>query len=85
MQGNLYRYGNNCNFILKNLVNLDQLHGFLQFFLKLDPVPGLCFAANLILLQGSEPEPPGAGVPVFGWSRSRHFGPAPAPPYIFVK
>ena len=26
----------------------------------------------------SEPEPPGAGV--FGWSRSRHFGPAPAPP-----
>ena len=28
-------------------------------------------------------EPPGAGV--FGWSRSRHFGPAPAPPYIFVK
>ena len=26
----------------------------------------------------SEPEPPGAGV--FGWSQSRHFGPAPAPP-----
>ena len=26
----------------------------------------------------SEPEPPGAGV--FGWSRSCHFGPAPAPP-----
>ena len=26
----------------------------------------------------SEPEPPRAGV--FGWSRRRHFGPAPAPP-----
>ena len=26
----------------------------------------------------SEPEPHGAGV--FSWSRSRHFGPAPAPP-----
>ena len=30
----------------------------------------------------SEPELPGAGV--FGWSRSRHFGPAPAPPWRFV-
>ena len=27
----------------------------------------------------------GAVAGVFGWSRSRHFGPAPAPPYIFVK
>ena len=29
----------------------------------------------------------GAGAGVLGWSRSRsrQFGPAPAPPYIFVK
>ena len=29
-----------------------------------------------------EPEPLGARV--FGWSQSRHFAPAPAPPLIFV-
>ena len=27
----------------------------------------------------------GAGAGVFGWSQSRHFGPAPAQTYIFVK
>ena len=32
----------------------------------------------VVKIRVSEPEPPGAGV--FGWSRSRHFGPAPAPP-----
>ena len=35
------------------------------------------------LSRVSEPEPPGARV--FGWSQSSHFGPAPAPHYIFIK
>ena len=39
---------------------------------------GLQFAPYSILSRVSEPEPPRAGV--FGWSWSRHFGPAPAPP-----
>ena len=36
-----------------------------------------CKLKNCMKTRVSEPEPPGAGV--FGWSRRRHFGPAPAP------
>ena len=37
-----------------------------------------CILDSSVGSRVSEPERPGAGV--FGWSRSPHFGPAPAPP-----
>ena len=59
-------------------------NGIVRYFV-MDVVSYISPSDNIVrytVLQGF-----GAGALIFGWSRSRHFGPAPAPPYtgIFVK
>ena len=55
----------------------------LKQIISLDMGTVLSLTLISVILQSNQGF--GAGAGVFGWSRSRHFGPAPAPPYIFVK